>query len=711
MAEANIKIVVDGVEYAVKQVEELKKATEGAAEATEELADAQQDQANATKEQAEETGFLQERIDGVKGTVKKLQADFKLATKGIKTFFTTGTKGAKALKIAFASTGIGLLVVAIASLIDYFKDTEEGSRALTVAFESVGVIINMLIDWFAELPGKIQSVFEDPVESIKGFASTIQTFVSDKITQLLEGFGLLGEALVDLFSGEFSSAADKAKEGFGKIGDSALALNPVTAGLYQLGDAIINDVVPAVTEAVKSVNDLVVAERALRDLNQELIVSNAQLTKQLETEQKIAEDTTLSYEERREALDQVNEAQIQLAANAAEQARAEEDLIKKQLELADSYEEREELQTALAEATANRIDRETQLETKKLEADKLARELEQEELDRQQTINDTIEQLRLENIEDEREAARESLKIAEEAAVKELERLKASDEEIQAVRDQFVEQRRQQEAQFAEEDQQLLDEKLQREEEAAEFLRTQSLDQRQAELDSIREQYDQQIALAGENEDLVAQLTEQREQRLQEIEDKYRKEKTKRDREANQEAIQSGLTLATKGLQALAALNEASAGASEAEQRKAFERNKKLQIALATIQTAQGVTAALTAGGNPIKLATGAQFVEAAIVAAQGLAQIRSIKNTEFGSGGTPPPPGGAPPTFNGQQALNQFNQTTVQNQDPGEEVELGGQQNTQPEPIRAYVVATEVTSQQEANQEIENLARLWIER
>ena len=705
MANANIKIEIDGVQYAVKEIESLKKATEGAAQATEELADAQKESADAAKEQEEETGFLQDRYNGLKDTVSKLRADFKLATKGISTFFTTGTKGAKALKIAFASTGIGLLVVAIASLIDYFKDTEEGSRVLTVAFESVGVIVNKLIDFFAEIPAKIKSVFEDPVESIKGFATTIQTFVADKISQLLEGFGLLGEALSDLFSGEFSSAADKAKEGFLKIGDSALALNPATAVLYQLGDVIINDVVPAVTEAVTAVNDLVLAERGLRDLNQELIVSNAQLTKQLETEQKIAEDTTLTYQERKDALDQVNEAQIQLAENAAKQAQAEEDLIRQQLALADSYEEQEELQTALAEAVANRISRETELETKKLEAGKLSRELEQEELDRQQTINDTIQQLRLENIEDEREAARESLRIAEETAIKELERLKATDEEIQALRDQFAESRRQQEKEFADEDAELLQEKLEREEQAAEFLRQQSLTAQQAEIDILRQKYDEQIELAGENSDLAQQLIEQREQAIAEIEDKYRKEKVKKDRTAQQEAINSGIELAAKGIQAIIALNQAAAGDSEAEQKKAFERNKKLQIALATIQTAQAVTAALTAGGNPIKLATGAQFVEAAIVAAQGLAQIVSIKNTEFGGGGSVTTPT-QPPAFNGQAALDTFNQGITQNQDPGEAI-TPGQTGQQSEPIRAYVIATEVTSQQEANQEIENLARL----
>ena len=713
MANANIKIEIDGVEYAVTQIDKLAQATEGAAEATDDLTSAQEKNAKETKEAASETGFLTDKYEDLKKTFGKLQADFKLATKGIKTFFTSGTQGAKALKIAFASTGIGLLIVAIVSLIDYFKDTEEGSRVLTVAFESVGVIINMLIDSIANFGKGLVEAFTNPKEAIMGFYDTLKAFVIDKVEQLIEGIGLLGEAIGAVFEGEFSKAADLAAEGFTKVADSALALNPMTAVAYQLGQTIINDVVPAVTEAVTATNNLVKAQRNLRDLQQELIVQNAELTKELELNQKIAEDTTLSYTERAEALDRVNEANIKLAQNAAKEAQANENAIRQELALADAYEEKEELQTRLAEAIAERISRETELQIKQQEAAKLSRELDQEELDRKQSISDAINSLRLENIEDEREAAREGLRIAEEAAVKELETLRASEEEIAALRAQFGESRRQLEATFAEEDATLLDEKLQREEQAAEFLRQQTLDTQQAEIDALRLKYEEQIALAGDNTDLAAQLVEQREKAIAAVEDKYRNEKVDKDRAAQQAAVQNGLKLASAGLQAIAALNEAAAGESEEEQRKAFNRNKALQIGLATIQTAQAVTAALTAGGNPLKLATGAQFVEAAIVAANGLAQIIKIKNTQFtaagggGGGGDVGTTGGTRPTFNAQASLSQLNESTASLQDPGQTIGPGQLSSGQAAPIKAYVVATEMTSQQEANRNIDNLAKL----
>ena len=253
--EKEIFISINGTQQAIKSLDDLNKATQQLADGFEEAGDAADDAAKKTEEAGKETGFLQDRYEGLKGTVSKLKADFKLATKGIRTFFTTGTKGAKALKIAFASTGIGLLVVAIVSLIDYFKDTEEGSRFLQVAFESVGVILNLLIDSIADFGSTIIDAFTNPVEAVKNLANTIQDFVIGKIEQLIEGLGILGEAISAAFSGEFSKAADLAAEGFTKVGDSVLALNPVTAVAYQLGQTIINDVVPAVKAAVVATND------------------------------------------------------------------------------------------------------------------------------------------------------------------------------------------------------------------------------------------------------------------------------------------------------------------------------------------------------------------------------------------------------------------------------------------------------------------------
>jgi len=179
-------------------------------------------------------------------------------------------------------------------------------------------------------------------------------------------------------------------------------------------------------------------------------------------------------------------------------------------------------------------------------------------------------------------------------------------------------------------------------------------------------------------------------------------EQAERSVQITQQSWNKRLDLASGAVSAIIALNEATAGASEEEQKKAFERNKKLQIGLATIQTAQAVTAALTAGGNPIKLATGAQFVEAGIAAATGLAQILAIKKQTFDGGGGPAPVNSNVPNAGG--SINYFfDQNAGQTLTPGAQ----GQQDQQPQPLQAYVLASDVENGLQATQQIQNLSRL----
>ena len=572
-----------------------------------------------------------------------------MATKGIKTFFTTGTTGAKALKIAFASTGIGLLVVAIVSLIDYFKDTEEGSRYLQVAFESVGVIVNMLIDGIANLGGKLIEAFTNPVETIKNFANTLKDFVIDRVKQIINGIGLLGTAIMKVFEGDFSGAADAAGEALNEL----FMVDEIAGAVEAAGEIIVdtfNQVADSVVGAVTAVNNLVIAQRALRDLQQELVVNNAQLTKELEVNQKVAEDTTLAYDERAAALEKVNEANIALAKNAADLAAAEESALRQELALADSYEAREELETSLAEAVATRIETETALEVKKQEAAKLSRELEQEELDRQRSIADTLEQLRNETIQDEEEAARKGLELAEQQTLQELENLRATEEEKEAVREQFRILREQQDAEFA------------------------------AKRKEIKDKEDQE-----DKDRLQADLDLEKEVQLKKLE----------------------LTAAAFG--ALGALAQAFASEDEARAEKNFKIQKALSLAQATVAGTEAVLNAYnTAQKSPITtLFPAYPIVQAGLAGAFAAAQIATIARSKF-KGGNPSPSadgaGGGAPAYDPTAAINQRNDQLTGLQDPGASVTPGG---TDQQPIRAYVIATEVTSAQEANAQIDNLSTL----
>lgn len=140
-------------------------------------------------------------------------------------------------------------------------------------------------------------------------------------------------------------------------------------------------------------------------------------------------------------------------------------------------------------------------------------------------------------------------------------------------------------------------------------------------------------------------LTETQRNQVEANFSKERKAIEKGEAEARIELNAQRVDLALNTLHALNGLVQAFAKDDEESQKKAFNANKAFGIGQAIISTAVGISNALTAGGNPLKLATGTQFVEAGIVAASGAAQIATISKTQFKGAAIAPTP---PPTANG---------------------------------------------------------------
>lgn len=150
--------------------------------------------------------------------------------------------------------------------------------------------------------------------------------------------------------------------------------------------------------------------------------------------------------------------------------------------------------------------------------------------------------------------------------------------------------------------------------------------------------------------------------------------------EIKRQNIQENFDLTSQGFDALMQLNEAFAKDDEESAKRAFERNKKLQTAQAVVNTAQAVTAQLAV---PQDALTGANFVKAGIALATGIAQIRTIQATQFGGGS------GSLDTTVSEPQSPSFNIVGA----TGANAILQSLQNN---PVRAYVVGSDVTSQQE---------------
>jgi len=158
--------------------------------------------------------------------------------------------------------------------------------------------------------------------------------------------------------------------------------------------------------------------------------------------------------------------------------------------------------------------------------------------------------------------------------------------------------------------------------------------------------------------------------------------------------IKSNFEMADIALSALMDLNNAAAKGDEASQRKTFERNKLMQKAQATIAMASGIVQQLAVPQDQL---TGSNFVKAAALAAAGIANIVKINQTQFGGAGG----GGG----GGVNAPSGGGGTTAPS--PANFAFLGIQPNQQQPPLQAYVVSTQVSSNLEAQQLIQNQSRL----
>lgn len=176
-----------------------------------------------------------------------------------------------------------------------------------------------------------------------------------------------------------------------------------------------------------------------------------------------------------------------------------------------------------------------------------------------------------------------------------------------------------------------------------------------------------------------------------------KKEKQQEELERQIALEDSKLSLAADGVAALINLTTAFAKDNEKSQKRAFEINKRLQIAQAIIQTYQGANAIFAAqAANPQSILFPAQpFIAAGIAIANGLANVATISKQQFQSSS----PGGggrnAPDFSGGGGAAPQLspvtNTSTIVPQ----------------EPTQVFVTETDITNTQNQVNVIQGQATL----
>ena len=587
----------------------------------------------------------QEFTDAVKELTATVKEFGKSANKG----FEGAEKGSKKLGTSFktiakASVVFTLVEKALGMLGEAFKGNQKVVDVFNTAFEFVSLIAGQVAEVIGNVTRQVGKSSEN-FDALKKVASSLLTVALTplKLTFQAIRFGVLKLSLAyeKSFLGQGRpERIDELTAGLAEVKDSMVEIGTEA---IQAGKDVVNNIGEAVTEAsniskqviegVKEINvkSTLDQAKALVKLKGDAELAEAELQGliekfdlQAEKQRQIRDDERLSIEERLAANNRLGEI-------LKEQQEAQLEQAQRILDAANAELEKDQNNIEFKKA---RIQAENELAAVKaqvagFEAEQLTNEvsLQRELLQLQTTRNQTT---------------RTRGEIETEVAI---------------INERNENKRAEMEAEFAQEKIKNQIAELENQEKLAQS------DQERADLQLEIAELEKESALNTANEVIRLEKLKQEEQK----------------RTVNN---------VVNGLQAINQLAQAFAKDDEKSAKKAFLVNKAVGISTAIIQTAQAVTAALTAGGNPIKLATGQQFVEAGIAAASGAAQIATIAKQQFGggSGGSTPSvnaptgSGGGAPQFNvvGNTGINAIAQS-LQNRGP----------------IQAFVVGSEVTSQQ----------------
>jgi hypothetical protein len=575
-------------------------------------------------------------INKVDEGVQDIGTSAKNSEKGVKTL-STGFRGMGA---AMKAAGIGLVIEGLNILKKLLGENQVVVDAFNTAFEFVSIAFNDFVNFILAnseaVTGFFKGIFEDPKQALLDFADAFKRNIQERFESYLDTLGYLASAVKKVFSGDFAGALEDVKS----AGKESLDVLTGVNNTFDKGKEAISKVATATKDYV------VQTGKAAKE--------TVELNKQAELSDAIRQGLLEKYDLEAEKLRQVRDDE---RVTISERIKANEDL-------GAVLDKQEKEMMAAANLRLVAAEREAAKKKGNLEAEKALIEARNEVAG----VEAQIAGLRSEQLTNEASLQRELVEIEngkKEAAIEanEIEKQAAIEKEIDVLK------------------------RLQLEKELAEETKVARLDIIESELASVKEGTARYQELL--NEKLLLEKEAAAESKR--IERETEEEKL-RIREESNKAV---FAMTMQGLEAVSALTEAFAGQSEAQQRRAFQVQKALSAASTVMSTIEGAQSAFTtANKSPITAVFPAYpYIQAGLATAFGIAKLQQIRTQQFSPDGSPSPPS----TSTGAPA----SATSARSFSPDVNVVGASGVNVLAEsisgrPVKAYVVGGDVSTQQE---------------
>jgi hypothetical protein len=615
-------------------------------------------------------------------------------------------KAGSALASLGKATGVlALISAAFNTIKSVISSTQPIADAFAAAFGTFTDIIRDAFTYISDNAGTVvnyfKAIFNDPVQAIKDFGNAIVDNLIERFNSFIDTLGFLADGLKNLFTGEFQAAIQSFK-------DAGKESVDVLTGVNDSVDRVSEAVVAGAEAFANYVTETYNANEALVQLQ-----NNAKLA--AAEQARLAEQYDRQAELLRQTRDDESKSiQDRIAANTA----LGEVLAKQeQAELASA-----QAQVAAAQATFEHnktIDNQVALTQALAGVDAVRAKvagLKSEQLVNEIALNKELNALLKVQSESAADLAIAQAKFNADSIKNDLDRLNAQravleqEKQIQLDRlqseidkyNQGTQARVDAEIAFAQKKQEIdqgiianstaiqvaqdaRDLELQR-------LRVENgaIDS-QSKIDLLNAEYQEKQLLYANDAAVLEQIELEKARKIKLIE---------------KETQQSKLDFAKQTLDGIAAITSAFGKNNEKVAKRAFQVQKAISIAQATISTYESANSIFNSTAkNPITVAfPAAPFVAAGVAVAAGLANVATIASQQFqGSGSNPGNNNSQPPSFGGGGGNDTGAQPATFNPFAAQFVANRPDQYLP----RAYVLAGDVSSQQEVRENVEDLARI----
>ena len=212
--------------------------------------------------------------------------------KGLRTMKITSKTTFNAIKVGIASTGIGLLVLALGSLVSYFTQSQKGADKLKVAFAGIGAAISVLVD-------------------------RLTTF---------------GGGLLKILSGDISEGLDILKDSFKGVGEEIKNETAAAAALEKANQKLQDREIAMIKTRAEARRDIEAAKLASADQTKTTQERAAALEKAIAIEKRVANEEIAIAKERARIIREQNALGESMRADLEAQAEAEARVIQLEAE-------------------------------------------------------------------------------------------------------------------------------------------------------------------------------------------------------------------------------------------------------------------------------------------------------------------------------------------------------------------------------------------